>query len=110
VSSFATEVRRAWDARQKRAITVPEWNRTLYVFPLTIAQLAKIQAETDNYRRLARIVETRGKNEDGSPMFDSADFEELCAYGIGAFGIDIVARVAGEIMADHLPQEQIEKN
>jgi hypothetical protein len=100
VSGFADKVERAFAARVARVIVVPEWDLELHVFPVTIGQISKINAEEDSLRRAARIIQVRGKNADGRPVLDDADFEAMCMKGIGPYGPQVVVRVAAEIMAD----------
>jgi hypothetical protein len=109
VSAFASKVEANYQTRIARTVAVPEWDMVLTVFPMTIAQMAKIEAEDDKFRRLVRIIQVRGKREDGSPMFDEADVDKLCSYGIGTFGIEVVGRVAAEIMDDLPSQEAVAK-
>lgn len=111
MSAFAKAVQDGYAARTVRTVTVPEWDgMTLYVSPVTILQLQKIMAETDSFRRAARIVQVRGKREDGQSAFDEDDFNALCAYGVGKYGPDVIARVAAEIMADVPTSEETAKN
>lgn len=111
MGKLADEVQAAFQARGSRTVTIPEWgNRVVTVFPITIGQLTKIQAETDDFRRAARIIQVRGKNADGSAMFDEVDFETLCTHGIGQYGPKVIVRVAGEIMADIPAGEAAEGN
>ncbi len=113
MSAFRERVQAAWKARGCRVVRVPEWDLDLTVFPLTIGQISAINAETDPIRRAARIIQVRAKTPDGSRLLDDLDLEELCSYGINAFGPSVVVRVAGEIMADFsapAPAEEAEKN
>lgn len=110
MSGFSRRVEQAYAGRVTRTVQVPEWDMTLHVAPLTILQLKRIQAEDDPFMRAARIVQVRGKTEQGLPAFDEQDFETLCSHGVGDFGPAVVARVAGEIMADLPTAEAAEKN
>lgn len=111
MGKLADEIQATFAARGSRTVTVPEWNgRVLTVFPITIGQLTKIQGESDNFRRAARIIQVRAKNADGSAMFDEVDLETLCSHGVNAYGPVVVVRVAGEIMADAPQEEAAEGN
>ena len=104
MSTFGDKVRAAYGARQARVVRVPEWDLDLHVWPVTIAQVTRINAETDSIRRAARIVQVRGKSATGEALISDADFEELCSFGMGPFGPQVVVRVAGEIMQDWVAQ------
>ena len=110
MSQLTADIQAAFATRASRTVEVPEWKRTLTVFPLTIAQLTKIQSETDPFRRAARIVQVRAKTPEGSPLFDETDMETLCMYGIGDYGPVVIARVAAELMVDLPSAENVEKN
>ena len=110
MGAFAGKVRAVFDARESRVVSVPEWEQSFTVFPMTISQLQKIQGETDVFRRAARIIQVRGKNADGSPILNNDDFEELCGYGVGKYGPAVTVRVAAEFMADTPTMEETEKN
>lgn len=110
MGAFGKRVEAAYASRSVRQVHVGEWDMTLYVAPLTILQLQRIQAEADPFRRAARIVQVRAKDEKGMPLFDEQDFDLICSHGIGQYGPAVVARVAGEIMADLPDAETAEKN
>lgn len=100
MSGFADKVEKAYAGRQARVIRVPEWDLDLYVYPVTIGQISKINAEEDAVRRAARIVQVRGKTAEGKPALDENDLETLCMRGVGPYGPQVIVRVAAEIMAD----------
>lgn len=110
MSDFAGKVQAAYSSRTVREVVVPEWGATFHVGPITILQLQKIMAESDGFRRAARIIQVRAKKADGLPVYDEQDFDALCAYGIGDYGPAVVARVAAEIMADVPTAEDVAKN
>ena len=87
--------------RKARVVEVPEWDMSLYIFPLTIGQLETIEAEVGIYKQACRAIVTRSKNEDGSPMFDEQDFAKMITHsGSGRFTLKILGRIKREIMAD----------
>jgi len=111
MSSFASQVGRAYAGRQARTVRVPEWDLTIHVFPITLGQLSRIQEETDPMKRLVRIIMVRAKKEDGEPLFDLEDAEALVAKGVGDYGPDVVMRVCAELGDVEFPDEaQAEKN
>jgi len=110
MGAFGKRVEAAYASRPIRQVTVPEWELTLHIAPLTILQLKRIQAESDTFARAVRIIQVRAKNEQGLPMFDEQDFDLLCSHGVEQYGPAVVARVAGEIMADLPTAEAVEKN
>lgn len=110
MGAFGKRVEQNYASRAVRQVHVAEWDLTLHVAPLTILQLQRIQSEADPFRRAARIVQVRGKDEKGLPLFDEQDYDLLCSHGIGPYGPAVVARVAGELMADLPDAETVEKN
>lgn len=110
--SFSDEIRANWDrvAKEPRQIVVPEWGRTLYVYPLTVQQMGAIAAEDNFGRRMARILLCRARNEDGSKMFSEDDFLSLVTKGVGDYGPEVLARVVGQMSVDTLDVEDAEKN
>lgn len=110
MSEFAKRVESAFKSRSVRTVEVPEWGLTLHIAPVTILQLQKINGESDIFRRCARILQVRAKNEQGLPLFDEQDYEMLCSHGIGEYGPDVVVRVAAEVMNDLPHAEDVAKN
>lgn len=107
---LARMIQEDFSGRQAREVEVPEWNKTLYVFPLTIGQLSAIEEEPNQYTRAARIIVTRGKNADGSPMFDEDDYKKMCSHGsVGRTSLEVIGRVAGELMADESSAVTVEQ-
>lgn len=108
---LAKKVNESFKARKSRVLHVPEWGLDLHIFPLTLGQLARIKEETDDMRRLVRILLMRARKEDGTPIFDAEDCEALLAEGVGDYGPDVVMRVVTEIGAGEFDDEaQAEKN
>lgn len=100
---LASMISEDFAGRQAREVHVEEWDKTIYVYPLTIGQLSSIENESNQYTRAARIIVTRGKNADGSPMFDEDDYKKMCSHAsVGRTSLAVIARVSGEIMADQL--------
>ena len=89
--------------QDRQEITVPEWEgepyATLYVSPITLAQVAAINKETDPVLRCAKIVEVCAKDANGKRMFDDSDAAALRSWGVGKFGPTLLTRIAGDIMA-----------
>lgn len=97
MSSFASKIRREFGARKSKKIFVPEWELTIFVFPLTLGQLSRIREETDYQRRLCRALLVRARDEKGEPIFDAEDMDALFDQGVDRYGIDVVTRVVSEM-------------
>lgn len=111
MSALAGKVNAAFKARKSRIVHVPEWGLDIHVFPLTLGQLARIKEETEDMRRLVRVLLVRARKEDGSPLFDAEDAEALMAEGVGIYGPDVLMRVVMEIGAGEFQDEAAaEKN
>lgn len=110
MSAFAAKVEAAYAASVAREIRVPEWELTLHIRPLTIAQLARIQSEDDMAKRAVRVIQVRGRDSQGRAVLDEADFIALCTNGVGPYSPEIIGRVAREIMDDMPDAETAEKN
>lgn len=110
MGKFADQVQANFATREAKVIEVPEWSMSLTVFPLTIGQLTDIEKEQDLYRKAAKIVCVRARTPEGRPLFDAEDFEKLCTHGVGPYGPEVVARVAGEMMEGTPTEEDIEGN
>jgi len=101
MGKLANEIIEDRAAATSRVVEVPEWERTIYVFPLTLGQLEAIENEVSRYRKSARAIVVRAKNADGSPMFDEDDFQKMITHsGSGRFTLPIIGRINQEIMAD----------
>lgn len=105
MSGFADRVKTGYRAASARLVEAPEWGITFRVWPLTIEQLSIIEGESDVFRRAARILQVRGKDENGRRIFDDEDFAALCTHGVGDFGPETVLRIANEIQADLMGDE-----
>lgn len=110
MGKLAAQIEKAFDRKKLRAVPVPEWDMTLYVYPLTLRQLSVINAEKDNFSRIARQLVVRAKDADGAPLFDEEDFEKLCSHGMGPYGPEVVARVVVAMQAGDESAEDAEKN
>lgn len=95
---------------EPRVIDVPEWNLTIYVWPETIEQRRAWDAGEDVYQTALNVIKVRAKDADGKRLFDDRDIESLKTRGVGKWGPAVIARVAGDIMADQPDDEEIEKN
>lgn len=110
MGKLAAQIEKAFDRKQLRAIPVPEWGLTVYVYPLTLRQLSIINAEKDSFSRIARQLIVRAKDAEGAPLFDEEDFEKLLSHGMGPYGPEVVARVVTAMQAGDAPAEDAEKN
>lgn len=97
-----------------KPVVVPEWGLTIYVFPLTLGQLSKIDAEEDPFKKAVRAIVVQAKHEDGSPMFDEEDYSKLLSHGMGPYGPAVISRVRLEISnlsaSAPMDSEEAEKN
>ena len=107
---LVSKIEAAFARKRVQQVKVPEWDLVLYVFPITIGQLATINAEADPYRRIVRSLVVRAKDQEGRPLFDEDDFDKLVSHGVEAFGPDVVARVVREMQAADSAPEDAEKN
>jgi len=88
-------------AHDAQVVHVEEWGFDIYVFPLTIGQYNAIEREGSDSLRAARTIVARGKQADGSPLFDEEDYKKMVSHARGPkFGPAVIARVAAEIMTD----------
>jgi hypothetical protein len=99
MSVFSDKVRAAFQAREARVVTVPEWGMELFIYPITLAQLEAIYEDDSDYGVAARTILVRAKNEDGSPAFTKGDLDELRKFGVEDYGPAVIARIAREINA-----------
>jgi len=107
---LAGKVEAAFARKRVHKVEVPEWELALHVFPITIGQLAAINAEADPYRRIVRSLIVRAKDDQGRPLFDEDDFDKLVSHGVEAYGPEVVARVVREMQAADAGPEDLEKN
>lgn len=111
MGALARKVALAYAARKSRVVHVPEWDLDIYVFPLTLGQLSRINEETDPIKRIVRVLMVRAKQANGEPLFDLEDAEALVSQGVGAYGPDVATRVCAELGEVEFPDEaQAEKN
>jgi len=110
MSDMLSKINAEWNARTIRQIHVPEWDMVLHVSPITVLQYSLINKETNVVVRAVRVIQIRAKNEAGLPLFDENWFNEVCSKGVGKFGIDVLMRVAAEIVEDVPVAEDVEKN
>ncbi|RMF84581.1 MAG: hypothetical protein D6744_02870 [Planctomycetota bacterium] len=93
-----------YSAQEPRAIEVPEWADigagTIYVWPETIGQMAKLAESENEYIYAVNAIVIRAKDRDGRRIFSDAMRDEIIARGVGRFGPAVIARVAADIMAD----------
>lgn len=100
MSNFSSQIMAAFNKRASRAVEAPKWGVTFHVFPLTLLQLETIDSEPNDFRRSLRAIFVRGKNADGSPVFDAADFEIWLTHGVGDYGPSEVFEIAKAINSD----------
>ncbi len=83
--------------KARSSMEIPEWNKTIWIGPLTYAQYQKIKTAEDvaDSERALAILEVCAKNEKGEPAFGADEMRDVRLYGIPV----VVTRVANEIMA-----------
>lgn len=81
----------------QRRIRVPEWHLTLHAAELTADELEQIDAELTPYRKALRRLLIQARDASGEPVISDADGRQLFAKGVGAFGPEVVLRVAAEL-------------
>ena len=62
--------------------------------PCDGGQSAAILAEKDQFRQACKLIQVRAKKEDGSPMYNEADFEAM----ISGAEVSVVNRVVEDIV------------
>ena len=95
MSAFAEKIKSHYAGLPMGTVEVPEWGLTLHVRPATIGQSAIILKESDQFRQACRLIQIRGKKEDGFPVFDEQDFDAMVTHG----EITVINRLVDEIMA-----------
>ncbi len=108
---LSTRIGRAFKERPHRIVRVPEWDLEIYVYPLTLGQLSRINAETDMMKRLIETLLIRARDKDGELLFDREDADALFSQGVGPYGPDVLIRVVSELGDVAFADEaQVEKN
>lgn len=91
---------------EPRQIEVPEWEQfgcgTVYVWPETVKQFSQIESSANQYSKAVNIVCIRAMTKDRKRLFDNKDRDAMYEQGVGAFGPEVVSRVALEIHQDRL--------
>ena len=82
-----------------REITVPEWDVSFYVTPVTVAERQRIYAGgkggDNDFEILVRILIEKARDKDGKRLFTLADKAALMQKADSA----VLVRVAGEILS-----------
>jgi len=95
MSAFTENIKAHYAGLPMGTVEVPEWGLTLYVRPATIGQSATILKEKDQFRQACRLIQIRGKKDDGCSVFDEQDYEAMVSHG----EITVINRLVDEIMA-----------
>lgn len=101
-----SSIKRYFDelSEERSTIEIPEWGKTVYVGPLTMAQyrlIADAKKVSDSECALT-IIRACAKDEKGRPAFDSEEQEDLRLYGTPA----VILRVADQIESA-IPSESV---
>ena len=94
MSSLAERLKAHYAGLPMGKVEIPEWGDTIYVRPATVGQSAAILAESDQFRQACKLIQVRAKKEDGSPMYNEADFEAM----ISGAEVSVVNRVVEDIV------------
>ena len=99
MSEIAQSIKKIYLEAEPDVLEVPEWDRKVFVFPMTIGQLMEINTEPDLSRRAAKIVAIRCRDENNRRILDDEDFEAICSHGTGPYKPAVIARLSAELMA-----------
>ena len=91
-----------------KAIAVPEWDTTLYVRPLTLAESQKIQQSVKEDNVVDALITTlivRARNAEGQPVFKLAQKSEI----LHAVDPDVVCRIVTEMNKTEEDFETLQK-
>lgn len=95
---------------EPKKINVPEWDQSIYIFPLSVNdgdRIEKHRQKNGNHAAMVWTLLICAKDQNGEPLFKLSDREELFRANMA-----VVTRVANEVIdAFDLPtDEEAEKN
>lgn len=105
MSDFIKDAKKAYMNIEPTEVRV-EGLPTFFVKPLTINQAQTMAKESDDFMRMARIVQVRAKNQDGSALIPPGDFTEFCRY----MSANVIGEACTAILATDNSEEESEKN
>ena len=62
--------------------------------------------ETDDFTRMARVIQVRARNDDGTALVSPADFLDFCRF----ISADVIGEACTAILATNNSEEESEKN
>lgn len=105
MSDFIKDAKKAYMNIEPTEISV-EGLPTFYVKPLTIHQAQAMSKETDDFTRMARIIQVRARNDDGTALVSPADFLDFCRF----VSANVIGEACTAILATDNSEEESEKN
>ncbi len=105
MSDFIKDAKKAYMNIEPIEISV-EGLPTFFIKPLTIHQAQAIAKETDDFSRMARVIQVRARNEDGSAFVNPSDFLDFCRF----ISADVIGEACTAILATNNSEDESEKN
>lgn len=105
MSDFIKDAKKAYMNIEPTEISV-EGLPTFFIKPLTIHQAQAIGKENDDFTRMARVIQVRARNEDGTALVPPADFSDFCRF----ISADAIGAACTAILATNNSEEESEKN
>jgi hypothetical protein len=105
MSDFIKDAKKAYMNIEPTEVNV-EGLPTFFIKPLTIHQAQAIGKETDDFTRMARVIQVRARNEDGSALVKPSDFLDFCRF----ISADVIGEACTAILATNNSEEESEKN
>ena len=105
MSEFAERIKAHYAGIALRKIEVPEWGTTIYVRPATVGQSSAIMAEPDQWHQACKLIQVRAKKEDGTQLFDEADYRAMLSSG----ETSLINRLVDEIVNEDIGEEEAKK-